>query len=122
MELPPKSKGKYSFPVIVGTADSEPISTRAARMRIYNALVRELDADGSNYSKDLSEVDAISREVAHDIRNQYIIGYKPATGKQDAGYRTVRVEAKAPGHGKMSVRTRTGYYSGQERAAAAGGQ
>ncbi len=72
----------------------------------------------SFFPKDLSEVDSISREVARDIRNQYIIGYKPASGKSDASYRTVRVEARAPGHGKMVVRTRTGYYSGQERAAA----
>jgi cell division protein FtsQ len=57
MELPPKSKDKYSFPVIVGASDPEPLSTRAARMKIYNGLVRNLDSDGSNYSKDLSEVD-----------------------------------------------------------------
>src|SRR5439155_650543 len=42
---------------IMGTADAEPLSTRAARMKTYNALIRELDSDGSNYSKDLSEVD-----------------------------------------------------------------
>src|SRR3954466_8346743 len=61
MELPAGSgktaATKYSFPVIVGTADSEPLSTRAARMKIYNSLVRDLDSDGSNYSRDLSEVD-----------------------------------------------------------------
>jgi cell division protein FtsQ len=57
MDLAPKSQSKYSFPVIVGTADSEPLSTRAARMKTYNTLIRELDSDGSNYSKDLSEVD-----------------------------------------------------------------
>ena len=57
MDLPPRSQNKYSFPVIVGASDAEPLSTRAARMKIYNALVRELDSDGSNYSKDLSEVD-----------------------------------------------------------------
>jgi Ca-activated chloride channel family protein len=95
---------------------------RQKRARRALSALSENTGGISYFPKDLSEVDAISREVAHDIRNQYIIGYKPATGKQDAGYRTVRVEAKAPGHGKMSVRTRTGYYSGQERAAAAGGQ
>jgi cell division protein FtsQ len=47
----------YSFPVLAGTSDNEPLSTRAARMRIYNTLVRDLDSDGSHYSKDLSEVD-----------------------------------------------------------------
>jgi Ca-activated chloride channel homolog len=72
------------------------------------------------FPRDISEVDSISKQVAHDIRNQYIIGYKPAQQKAEGGYRTVRVEARAPGHGKLMVRTRTGYYAGQERAAAGG--
>lgn len=55
MELP-RSR-KYSFPVIKGMNESEPLSTRAARMQIYSGLMRELDSEGANYSKDLSEVD-----------------------------------------------------------------
>jgi cell division protein FtsQ len=43
--------------VIIGTAEAEPHSTRAARMRIYSELVRELDSGGARYSEDLSEVD-----------------------------------------------------------------
>jgi Ca-activated chloride channel family protein len=70
----------------------------------------------SFFPKDLSDVDNISRQVAHDIRNQYTIGYKPSTPQSAGGYRTVRVVARAPGHGKMQVRTRSGYYAGQERA------
>ncbi len=57
MDLPPKSRSKYSFPVITGMGDSEPVSTRAARMKIYGRLVGELDAGGTSYAKDLSEVD-----------------------------------------------------------------
>jgi Ca-activated chloride channel family protein len=67
--------------------------------------------------KSLEEVDAISRTVAHDIRNQYTIGYKPTTPKSAGGYRTIRVEAKARKHGKLTVRTRSGYYPGQEKDA-----
>jgi Ca-activated chloride channel homolog len=70
----------------------------------------------SFFPKDLKEVDAISAEVAHDIRNQYTIGYKPTTPQSAGGYRTVKVEAKAPHHGKLVVRTRSGYYPGQEQA------
>ncbi len=70
----------------------------------------------SFFPKDLKEVDAISSEVAHDIRNQYTIGYKPTTPQSAGGYRTVKVEAKAPHHGKLVVRTRSGYYPGQEQA------
>jgi len=69
------------------------------------------------FPKDLSEVDAISQEVARDIRNQYTIGYKPATPQSQGGYRTVKVEAHAPGYKHLLVRTRSGYYAGQERAA-----
>ncbi len=74
------------------------------------------------FPKDIREVDSISREVAHDIRNQYTIGYKPEIAKSEGGYRTVKVEAKSPGHGKLFVRTRTGYYAGTERASSQGGK
>jgi cell division protein FtsQ len=57
VELPSGKQTKYSFPVIAGMGDAEPLSTRAARMKIYNTLVRELDSEGGNYSAGLSEVD-----------------------------------------------------------------
>ncbi len=62
MELP-RSR-KYSFPVIKGMSESEPLSTRAARMQIYSALMRELDSEGAHYSQDLSEVDLSDPEDA----------------------------------------------------------
>jgi cell division protein FtsQ len=61
MEMPPKSE--YSFPVILGMNENEPLSTRAPRMKIYMRLMRELDGgDGSaqakaQYSRNLDEVD-----------------------------------------------------------------
>ena len=68
------------------------------------------------FPKTLDEVDEISRQVAHDIRNQYTIGYKPTNPKGTGGFRQIRVEAKAKGHGKMSVRTKSGYYAGTQVA------
>ncbi len=68
------------------------------------------------FPKDISEVDNISRAVAHDLRNQYTLGYKPTNPQSNGGYRSVRVEAHAGGYGKLQVRTRSGYYAGQERA------
>ncbi len=55
MELP--GKKKYSFPVIVGMNQGEPPSTRAARMKIYSDVMRQLDSGGARYSQDLSEID-----------------------------------------------------------------
>ncbi len=60
MEMPSGQQaagGAYSFPVIVGTTDTEPLSTRAARMAIYEKLMHELDSGGTQYSRDLSDVD-----------------------------------------------------------------
>jgi Ca-activated chloride channel family protein len=64
------------------------------------------------FPKTLNEVDEISSTVARDIRNQYTIGYKPTNPRGTGGFRAVRVEAKAKGHGKMTVRTKSGYYAG----------
>lgn len=57
MDLPGSGRKKYSFPVIVGLGTAEPLSKRAASMKIYESLIRSLDSGGANYSKDLSEVD-----------------------------------------------------------------
>ena len=59
----------------------------------------------------LQNVDEIAEEVAKDIRNQYSIGYHPTKPFSKGGFRTVRVDASAPGHGRLTVRTRTGYYA-----------
>jgi VWFA-related protein len=72
------------------------------------------------FPKTLDEVDEISRTVAHDIRNQYTIGYRPTNPRSAGGFRTVKVEAKAKGHGKLTVRTKSGYYAGAQTAGAAG--
>lgn len=68
------------------------------------------------FPDNLDEVDSITKAVAHDIRNQYTIGYKP--GRLDReGYRAVRVEAKAKGFKALQVRTRSGYYVTARRPA-----
>jgi VWFA-related protein len=61
----------------------------------------------------LDQVAEISRQVAHDIRNQYTIGYKPTNPRASGGFRAIRVEAKK-GHGKLVVRTKSGYYAGPQ--------
>jgi len=67
MELSPKKR--YSFPVIVGLSSSPPLATRAAQMKIYNQLVRELDSRGGRYSSDVSEVDVSDPEDVKVLTN-----------------------------------------------------
>lgn len=90
---------------------------RQRRARRALATIAEDTGGVSFFPKDLSEVDRITQEVAHDIRNQYTIGYRPTRPQSQGGYRSIKVIAHAHGYKKLQVRTRTGYYAGSERAA-----
>jgi len=69
------------------------------------------------FPKDLTEVDRIARAVARDIRSQYSIYYRPSRPQEQGGFRQVKVDAHAPGYGKLQVLTRSGYYAGQQQRA-----
>jgi len=73
------------------------------------------------FPKNLQEVDEISRAVAHDIRNQYTITYKPTNPQANGGYRKVKVVAHAPGYKELQVRTRSGYFADEKKTASTGG-
>ena len=90
--------------------------------RAKRALELVADRTGgiSFFPPSLDQVDEISREIAHDMRNQYTITYAPSTPKTVAGYRTIHVDAHARPYKKLTVRTRTGYYPGQEQQGAGG--
>jgi Ca-activated chloride channel homolog len=77
-----------------------------------NALQRLADETGgvAYFPDSLSEVDSITRTIAHDIRSQYMIAYKPQNQNARPGYQSVQVLARAPGYGRLTVRTKTGYY------------
>jgi cell division protein FtsQ len=55
----------YSFPVVTGISASDPLSTRAARMKIYMDFLAALDASGESISQRISEVDLSNPE---DVR------------------------------------------------------
>ena len=61
------------------------------------------------YPKEVSEVQSLAVEIAHDIRNQYTIAYTPSLQQLDGSYRQIKVIVDAPG--RPTVRTRSGYYA-----------
>src|SRR5713101_5954077 len=63
------------------------------------------------FPRDPNEVDAITRSIAHDIRFQYVIGYKSSNPTGNHVYHTIDVQASDTGRQRLRVRTRTGYYS-----------
>jgi Ca-activated chloride channel family protein len=64
-------------------------------------------------------VSDISASIARDLRDQYTIGFTPEK-KHDGSFRKIRVEVKAPGRGKLLVRTRSGYFAAPPKPSAGG--
>jgi VWFA-related protein len=62
------------------------------------------------FPKSIEEVDQIAAEVARDIRSQYTLGYRSTKPTSEPGFRRVEVTAESKGAGKLTVRTRTGYF------------
>jgi Ca-activated chloride channel homolog len=62
------------------------------------------------YPASLDEVTPICEHVANELRQQYTLGYYPTNAAKDGTFRAVRVQVQSP-HGKLSVRSRTGYYA-----------
>jgi VWFA-related protein len=64
------------------------------------------------FPQSLDDVNSITRSVAHDIRSQYTLAFKPGNSAQK-GYQAIKVDAKGPNRTRLTVRTRTGYYPGE---------
>jgi cell division protein FtsQ len=62
--MPPDAAGDphYSFPVLTGLTENEPLSQRAARMEIYQQFMRDLDSTGQHLTDSVSEVDVADPE------------------------------------------------------------
>ena len=88
--------------------DSTKGESRHAR-RVLETLSEETGGQ-AYFPKSVKEVDAITKEVANDIRTQYTIAYHSTKSPTLGGYRVVHVEAKEKGFSKLQVRTRSGYY------------
>ena len=88
--------------------DTNKTESRHAR-RVLETLA-EQTGGVAYFPKSVKEVDGITKEVANDIRTQYTIAYHSTKPPELGGYRVVRVEAKDKNYGKLTVRTRSGYY------------
>ena len=77
---------------------------------VLKHLAKETGGE-SFFPESLADVTPICERIARDIRNQYTIGYVPTNRKRDGTYRVIQVKASALGYGRLSVRTRTGYFA-----------
>jgi Ca-activated chloride channel homolog len=110
-------------PVIycVGLLFGEDTDKRESRhaKRVLETLA-EQTGGAAYFPKSIKDVDAVAAQVAEDIRTQYTISYHSTKSPTLGGYREVHVDAKAKSFGKLSVRTRSGYYPRIAQASKAG--
>jgi Ca-activated chloride channel homolog len=60
----------------------------------------------------LDELPDIATKIGMELRNQYVIGYRPSNKTHDARWRKVKVKLRAPkGLPPLSVYAKTGYYA-----------
>jgi VWFA-related protein len=84
--------------------DSDPTRNLPVLKRLAQATGGE-----AFFPSELKEIVVICEGIARDIRHQYTIGYIPTNMTLDGTHRAIRVLARAKGHERLSVRTRTGY-------------
>ena len=89
--------------------DAEPIEAQRARSALD--MLSAETGGVAYFPHSLGDVDTIARDVARDIRNQYVVGYHSSKPSSIEGYRTIHVEVRAPRHGRLIVRTRKGYFA-----------
>ena len=89
--------------------EEEPREKREAQ-RYLNSLA-ETSAGAAYYPKDLAEVEKITPEIAHEIRNQYTIVYSPLNENLDGSFRSIKVELSGAQYKGAIVRAKRGYYA-----------
>jgi Ca-activated chloride channel family protein len=57
----------------------------------------------------------VSSQIARDLREQYTLGFEPEQTDHANSFRKIEVKVAAPGRGKLHVRSRPGYFGGQEK-------
>jgi len=61
---------------------------------------------------DIDEMSDIAEKISTELRNQYVIGYRPRDLTRDGKWRKVRVKVNPPpGLPPLTVHARTGYYA-----------
>lgn len=92
----------------IGLLDSS--DSKSSQRESEKVLVQIADETGgaAYFPKNLDQVDAITRKVAQDIRQQYSLVYR--SNQPAAGYHAILLEVKDPHLKNLNAHTRRGYY------------
>ena len=64
---------------------------------------------------DVNELGDIASRISAELRNEYVVGYKPTDLRKDGQWRKLKVKLNPPpGLPPLNVHNRTGYYAPSE--------
>jgi len=74
--------------------------------------VTELTGGRAFTVENVNELPDIATKIGSELRNQYILGYRPSNKSHDARWRKIKIKLRAPkGLPPLSVYAKTGYYA-----------
>lgn len=102
----------------IGLLANDDFLTSESRGKAKSALKALADVTGGQayFPRSVKDVDDICMRVAHELRNQYTIGYRPTNTLLDGSWRNIKVQLAVPkGTPSLRLRTKRGYYAPTER-------
>ncbi|MBA3766008.1 MAG: VWA domain-containing protein [Acidobacteria bacterium] len=82
-------------------------STKDKAVDLINRFAKETGGRAF-FPNNLAELNDIAREISHDLRTQYVIGYYPTNSARDGSFRQIRVTVESPSGEKRIALTRSG--------------
>jgi Ca-activated chloride channel family protein len=74
--------------------------------------VTELSGGRAFSVENINDLSDVATKIGSELRNQYILGYRPSDKSHDARWRKIKVKLRTPrGLPPLSVAAKTGYYS-----------
>jgi Ca-activated chloride channel homolog len=117
MDAIKESEAQVYFIGFIPDEESSSSLSVDANLKARSLLTRLADESGGRafFPQDVTEMDAIARQISKDLRSQYTINYYPTNEKKDGTYRSVRVSVTSKDNRKLIARTRLGYTAKQEK-------
>lgn len=78
-----------------------------------DAITRISEETGGKafFPSEVAEIHNIVSEIAHELRNQYSLGYFSSNGARDGSFRRVKIEISGPNAAGNRLRYRRGYFA-----------
>ena len=115
------TKGSNNRPLLalisLGCSDDGPLRQRRAMLVELKGIERkawvQVAGGGRVFAVEhLNDLPDIASKIGMELRNQYVLGYRPSNHIHDARWRKIKVKLRAPkGLPPLSVYAKTGYYA-----------